>query len=100
MQLSPPILSHFWEKKYSIFLPKYLDLPVQTKYFIKNSLFVSWAYPNGKPLLHLKWLVLIIEGDTRRQEVKGMKSYLQCVVGAGAKIKQYLEDFLWCFQDF
>ena len=45
------------------FSPKYLGLPVLTKYFVKNSLFVSWGkpqfslfYPNIGPLLHLQYM--------------------------------------------
>ena len=43
VQLSPPIFGQFCEKIKLIFCfsPKYLGLPVLTKYFVKKELFVS-----------------------------------------------------------
>ena len=50
------------------FVPKYLGLPVLTKYFVKNCSFVSWAkyqfslfYFNFGPLLHLQYLKIHME---------------------------------------
>ena len=45
VQISPPILGHFCEKLIFCFSPKNLGLPVLTKYFVKNKLFVLWGRP-------------------------------------------------------
>ena len=42
VQVSPPIFGHFFFNKLVFwFFPNYLGLPVLTKYFVKNSFFVS-----------------------------------------------------------
>ena len=68
MQLSPPILSHFWKKVFACFVPNYIVLTVLTKYFIKQISFVSWVlpqfpvfYPHFEPLFHLKYITVNIE---------------------------------------
>ena len=57
-----PCLVNFVNIYYSVCFPKYLRLPVLTKYFVKNCLFVSWGRPqfsllylNIGPLLHLQY---------------------------------------------
>ena len=52
--------SHVWS---ILWIIKYLGLPVLTKYFVKNYLFLSWGrpqfslfYPNFGPFLHLQYM--------------------------------------------
>ena len=58
-----PCLVNFMNNLVFCFSPKYLGLPVLTKYFVKNYLFLSWGrpqfslfYPNFSPLLHLQYM--------------------------------------------
>ena len=58
-----PYLVNFVKNLYSVFSPKYLGLPVLTKYFVPKKLFVSWGRPsfllfylNFGPLLHLQYM--------------------------------------------
>ena len=50
------------------FVPKYLGIPVLTKYFVKICLFVSWGrlnfllfYLNFRPLLHPQYMKILIK---------------------------------------
>ena len=64
VQLAPPIFGQFCEKTNILFFsPKYLGLPVLTKYFVKQNCFLSWGrppfllfYPNFGSLLHLQYM--------------------------------------------
>ena len=56
-------LVNFVKNEYSVFSPKYLGLPVLTKYFVKKNWFVfrgrppfSLFKPNFGPLLHLQYM--------------------------------------------
>ena len=58
-----PCLVNFVNSLVFCYFPKYVGLPVLTKYFVKNCLFVSWRrpqlllfYPNFGPLLHIKYV--------------------------------------------
>ena len=48
------------------------------------------ALRKQSPAVSTICLILTIKVDGKQGEVKGIKSYLQCVEGAGPKVKQYI----------
>ena len=63
-----PYLVTFVNTLLFFFFPTYLGIPVLTKYFVKNNLFVSWGRPkfvlfylNFRPLLHPKYIKIVIK---------------------------------------
>ena len=61
----------------------------------KNSIFIVKTIQNSalskqSPAVSTICRILTIEVDGKLGKVKGIKSYLQCVEGAGPEVKEYI----------
>ena len=71
----PPYLVTFVNTLFFCFLPKYLGIPVLTKYFVNICLLVSWGKPqfllfylNFRPIVHPKYIKIHIKAFCRYQK--------------------------------